>query len=162
MLRRSDIQEIPLNLLVSHYLLSSFCYYQMDQSPMTDDAFDYLCKRLLENYDEVHHMHKHLADKESLIAGTCLLASFEYPLRVQIGASAYLRACEEGTVMPAIRQHNKTKASTRRIVRRAAAPVREEPVAPTVPRLVRRTRSAQATQPKPPERRPRVIRRSRG
>ena len=38
---------------------------------MIDDTeFDQMCKTLLEKYDEVEHMHKHLVKKENLTAGT--------------------------------------------------------------------------------------------
>ena len=33
-------------------------------------TFDTLCKRLLENWDSVEHMHKHLISKHDLTAGT--------------------------------------------------------------------------------------------
>ena len=38
---------------------------------MIDDTeYDQMCKTLLDKYDELKHMHKHLVKKESLTAGT--------------------------------------------------------------------------------------------
>lgn len=157
MLRRSDVAELPLNLLVSHYLLASYCYYQLNQSPMTDDAFDYLCKRLLENYDSVDHCHKGLVDTGSLEAGTCLLGPLDYPLRVQIGAERYLRDCESGTLMAQVQKADTLPTVARRRMKRSV--VREDVETTAAPkRVVRRARAVVAPAPV----RSRILRRSRG
>jgi NAD-dependent DNA ligase len=50
--------------------MSSYLYYKEDRQVLTDEDFDRLAKRLLDNWDSVDHMHKHLISKEDLQAGT--------------------------------------------------------------------------------------------
>tara|TARA_R100000544_G_C2208615_1_gene50677 strand:- start:614 stop:832 length:219 start_codon:yes stop_codon:yes gene_type:complete len=50
--------------------MSSYLYYKKDKQVLTDDEFDTLCKRLLDEWDSIEHMHKHLITKEDLQAGT--------------------------------------------------------------------------------------------
>jgi NAD-dependent DNA ligase len=50
--------------------MSSYLYYKEDRQVLTDEDFDRLAKRLLDNWDSVEHMHKHLISKEDLQAGT--------------------------------------------------------------------------------------------
>ena len=58
------------NMLVPYYLMLSYLYYEKNISLIEDTEFDNLCQTLLEKYDSVEHMHKHLVSKESLTAGT--------------------------------------------------------------------------------------------
>ena len=58
------------NMLVPYYLMFSYLYYEKNISLIEDTEFDKLCQALLEKYDSVEHMHKHLVSKESLTAGT--------------------------------------------------------------------------------------------
>ena len=48
----------------------SYLYYEKNITLIDDTEFDQMCKTLLEKYDEVEHMHKHLVKKENLTAGT--------------------------------------------------------------------------------------------
>ena len=57
-------------MLVPYYLMLSYLYYEKNISLIDDTEFDQMCKTLLEKYDEVEHMHKHLVKKENLTAGT--------------------------------------------------------------------------------------------
>ena len=57
-------------MLVPYYLMFSYLYYEKDVSLIEDTEFDKLCQTLLEKYDSVEQMHKHLVSKESLTAGT--------------------------------------------------------------------------------------------
>ena len=57
-------------MLVPYYLMFSYLYYEKNISLIEDTEFDKLCQTLLEKYDNVEHMHKHLVSKESLTAGT--------------------------------------------------------------------------------------------
>jgi len=52
------------------YLMSSYLYYECDKNVLDDTQFDYLCKKLYDNWDSVEHMHKHLIDKDNLKAGS--------------------------------------------------------------------------------------------
>lgn len=65
-----ELHNISNNRLVPIYLMSSYLYYECDKNVLTDTQFDYLCKRILDNWDSIDHMHKHLLDKESLKAGS--------------------------------------------------------------------------------------------
>lgn len=64
------IWEKNANMMVPYYLMLSYLYYEKNISLIEDTEFDQLCKNLLEKFDEVKHMHKHLIDKTSLEAGT--------------------------------------------------------------------------------------------
>ena len=58
------------NMLIPYYLMFSYLYYEKNITLIDDTEFDQMCKTLLEKYDEVEHMHKHLVKKENLTAGT--------------------------------------------------------------------------------------------
>ena len=97
MLSKQCVQKMSHGQLIHHYLLSSFSYYILHSSPMQDEAFDWLCKELLDNYDNIDHTHKHYVDKEALKAGTAYhMKESDYPLIVQHGAEHYIRKCESG------------------------------------------------------------------
>lgn len=65
-----NIETLHINRLVPFYLMSSYLYYKEDKQVFTDKDFDKLAKRLLDNWDSVEHIHKHLLSKEDLQAGT--------------------------------------------------------------------------------------------
>ena len=65
-----ELSNVSLNRLVPIYLMSSYLYYELDDSVLSDTQFDYLCKKLYDNWDKVEHMHKHLIDKANLKAGS--------------------------------------------------------------------------------------------
>ena len=65
-----ELNNISNNRLVPIYLMSSYLYYECDKNVLTDSQFDYLCKKILDNWDNIDHMHKHLLDKETLKAGS--------------------------------------------------------------------------------------------
>lgn len=65
-----NIETLHINRLVPFYLMSSYLYYKEDRQVLTDEDFDRLAKRLLDNWDKVEHMHKHRISKEDLQAGT--------------------------------------------------------------------------------------------
>ena len=48
----------------------SFLYYEKDINLIEDTEFDQMCKTLLDKYDDLEHMHKHLVSKSDLTAGT--------------------------------------------------------------------------------------------
>ncbi len=66
----NDIKDLPVDSLVKYYLMSSYLYYELDVNVLNDSEFDELCKKLLKNFNDIKHMHKHLLDKESLKAST--------------------------------------------------------------------------------------------
>ena len=65
-----ELSNISINRLVPIYLMSSYLYYEHDKNVLDDTQFDYLCKKLYDNWDSVEHMHKHLIDKDNLKAGS--------------------------------------------------------------------------------------------
>ena len=65
-----ELSNISINRLVPIYLMSSYLYYEHDKNVIDDTQFDYLCKKLYDNWDSVEHMHKHLLDKDNLKAGS--------------------------------------------------------------------------------------------
>lgn len=58
------------NMLVPYYLMCSYAYYQLDDPIVSDAFYDKLAKKLLKEYDNVEHYHKHLIDKDALEAGS--------------------------------------------------------------------------------------------
>lgn len=62
--------ELSVNKAVSHYLMSCYLYYELDVNVYSDYEFDAICKLLYKEYDNITHPHKHLIDKESLLAST--------------------------------------------------------------------------------------------
>ena len=65
-----ELDKVSINRLVPIYLMSSYLYYEHDKNVLDDTQFDYVCKRLYDNFDDVTHMHKHLLDKDNLKAGS--------------------------------------------------------------------------------------------
>lgn len=84
--------------LLHTYLMASYCYYQRDMSPLTDDAFDLLCKRLQTAYDSIlDDPHAHLVDRDELEAGTgYYIPEASYPNRVRHTAEEYYYRCVSG------------------------------------------------------------------
>ena len=64
------IWETNPNMLIPYYLMFSYLYYEKNISLIDDGEFDKMCKTLLEKYDDLEHMHKHLVTKGDLTAGT--------------------------------------------------------------------------------------------
>ena len=76
------LHEMTPNLLYVRYLMSSYLYYNSYPIiPYTDYQFDWLCKELLNRWDEVDHIHKYLTTEEDLKAGTGF--AIKFPLIVQ-------------------------------------------------------------------------------
>ena len=65
-----ELHNISLNRLVPIYLMSSYLYYEHDKNVLDDTQFDYVCKKLYDNFYDITHMHKHLLDKDNLKAGS--------------------------------------------------------------------------------------------
>ncbi|WP_287799783.1 DNA ligase LigA-related protein [Acidiphilium sp.] len=84
-----------VNMLVPWYLVASYAYYHLDNPVLSDGCFDRLCQRFAEAWDQVEHPHKHLVDRESLAAGTCLLAEDKFPEIVKGAVRHLLRSAEK-------------------------------------------------------------------
>ena len=66
--------------------MCAYAYYVEDDALISDAEFDELGKWLLQNYDSVEHMHKHLVTKDDLRAGTYL---GKYPTLVKGAVKDY-------------------------------------------------------------------------
>jgi len=82
-----ELSNISLNRLVPIFLMSSCLYYEQDKSVLTDTEFDYLCKRLHDNWDKVEHMHKHLITKADLNVGSGY--GIQYTNMIRGGANSW-------------------------------------------------------------------------
>jgi len=87
-----NIETLHINRLVPFYLMSSYLYYKEDRQVLTDEDFDRLAKRLLDNWDSVEHMHKHLISKEDLQAGTGY--AIQYSQRIINAAKNWINVTE--------------------------------------------------------------------
>ena len=77
------------NLLVPWYLMTSYLYYEKDESIVSDGDYDWMCKELLERWEEISHWHKKFIDRDGLSAGSGY-AITKYPNRVKGAAMAVL------------------------------------------------------------------------
>lgn len=140
MLQVATIERMKPGHLVSHYLLASYLYYQLDMSPMTDAAYDRLCARLLEAYPGVEHQHKHLIDVESLAAGSGFnIPEEDYPSMVRDAVYDYCADCLNGKILAMLEPHLLPDVNPRpRVIRRSRLRTAEpaQP-APTVRRISR-------------------------
>ena len=68
------------NMLVPFYLMLSYAYYVQDDPIASDGFYDKLARKLLKEYDNIKHRHKHLISKGDLEAGSFL---GEYPSIVE-------------------------------------------------------------------------------
>jgi len=75
-----DLVDDSINMAVPWYLMAAYAYYVEDDPIMEDRDFDLLAKKLLKDWDEVEHMHKHYLSKDMLKAGTYI---GDYPSRVE-------------------------------------------------------------------------------
>ena len=83
--------DLTPNKMVSVYLMASYLYYILNESPMRDYEYDLLCQQLLNHYNDINHMHKHLLDVDSLKAGTAFhLKESDYPNMVKGAAKMWL------------------------------------------------------------------------
>lgn len=76
------------NNSVAWWLMASYLYYHHHISILSDELYDDMAKAMLEAWDDLEHMHKHLITKEHLRAGTLFdVAARDYPTLVRAGAS---------------------------------------------------------------------------
>ena len=71
-----------INMMVPWYLMASYAYYEESDPIFSDAFFDDMGKRMINEWDNINHFHKHLITVEDLDAGTYL---GEYPERVKGG-----------------------------------------------------------------------------
>jgi len=83
-----EIVDDNINMSVPWYLMASYAYYVQDNPLLSDSQFDRLARKMLEHWDKIDHMHKHLISVDDLKAGTYL---GEYPKRIE-GAIESMRS----------------------------------------------------------------------
>ena len=77
----------------SWWLSASLAYYCKFESILSDPVFDKMSKYLLDNYDKLDHINKHLVTKDGLKAGSgYYLKEEDYPLRVRISTEVLVRS----------------------------------------------------------------------
>ena len=86
---KEDVEEMTPNQLVSWFLMSSYCYYEVHRPIMSDQSFDCLVQRLKEHWDEVNHPHKVLITESHLEATTGY--DIDYPTIVKMASYEFLR-----------------------------------------------------------------------
>jgi len=76
----SDICDDSMNMYVPWYIMAAYAYYVEDSPILSDRTFDNISKRILENWDEIEHIHKKYLNKDMLEAGTYM---GDYPSRIK-------------------------------------------------------------------------------
>ena len=76
----TDICDDSINMYIPWYLLAAYAYYEEDSPIISDRLFDLIAKRILENWDQIEHVHKSYITKDMLQAGTYI---GEYPTRIK-------------------------------------------------------------------------------
>lgn len=75
-----DSVDMNANMMIPWYLMACYAYYEEDDPILTDAGFDRLCKKMIEKFDEIEHMHKGYVTEDNLSAGTYI---GEYPSRIK-------------------------------------------------------------------------------
>jgi NAD-dependent DNA ligase len=61
---------LPTGLLVPHYLIHCYLYYEASESVISDTVFDRLARRLYDEWEDAKgHPHAHLIDPNALRSG---------------------------------------------------------------------------------------------
>jgi hypothetical protein len=76
----TDICDDSINMYIPWYLMAAYAYYEDDNPIISDRLFDLIAKRILENWDQIEHIHKSYLTKDMLQAGTYI---GEYPTRIK-------------------------------------------------------------------------------
>jgi len=76
----TDICDDSINMYIPWYLIAAYAYYEEDSPIISDRLFDLIAQRILENWDQIEHIHKSYITKDMLQAGTYI---GEYPTRIK-------------------------------------------------------------------------------
>ena len=88
----SDYADLlDTDLLVPHYLIACWAYYEAATPTIDDHQFDLLARRLDAEWEEANHPHRRLIDRSALRSGGSYLSK-KYPLRVIGAAKGLIRA----------------------------------------------------------------------
>jgi hypothetical protein len=88
------------NAAIPWFLMASYLYYHHDISLISDGLYDQMAKAILEAWDELEHMHKHLLTCDALRSGTMFMLTVEdYPGMTR-GGARHLVTSKLGRPMP--------------------------------------------------------------
>ena len=78
---------------LQRFLMAAYLYYVQMESMMSDEDFDKLSKKLLDNYEDWQdHQHAYLVSKEDLQAGTLFTKKdSDYPEIIKQAATIWMR-----------------------------------------------------------------------
>lgn len=68
------------NMTVPWYLMASYAYYEEDDPILSDGSFDRLAKKIINEWENITHMHKDFLNMDMLEAGTY---TGVYPTRIK-------------------------------------------------------------------------------
>lgn len=77
-LHEDYVELLPSSLLIPHYLIHCYLYYEEAAQVINDHQFDELAQRLVEEWDSLNHRHKELLDHGALKSGGSYLSG-TYP-----------------------------------------------------------------------------------
>lgn len=84
------VLEVYPNGAIAWWLIASYLYYVHDIALLSDGLYDEIAKAMLEAWDDLEHIHKHLITVEDLKTGSLFkLKGTDYPSMVK-GAAAQL------------------------------------------------------------------------
>ena len=70
-----QILKRDISMVIPHYLMSSYLYYEEDCSYISDGFYDNMCKLILRKWDSLEHRHKYLIRPRCYGGGYRLLPS---------------------------------------------------------------------------------------
>ena len=70
---------MTLKEAVSTYIMSSYMYYVHDKSCISDNEYDMICKRILDNYDNTGHSLSWILSKGELACGSGYRVCYRLP-----------------------------------------------------------------------------------
>lgn len=85
----SNIETMEKTRLVPWFLIASYAYYRLDVNVMSDYDFDFLVRRLRDNWNTIDHPHKSLIRDTNLEAGSGY--DIDFPSIVRGATVDYLR-----------------------------------------------------------------------
>ena len=89
-----NIEDLSPGQCVSWYLMASYLYYKKDETVISDELFDQICKKILANWKDIEHPHKKRIKRGDLEAGTGY-AIKKYPSIVMSSAERWLKGEDE-------------------------------------------------------------------
>ena len=77
------------NKLVSWFMIASYAYYRLDTNVMSDYDFDFLVRRIKDNWCDIDHPHKKLITPTNLDSGSGY--DIQFPTMVKGATVDYLQ-----------------------------------------------------------------------